>query len=69
MKVKVINWTGMPVGKELNLPDELAEVLINQGNVESLEKKDVKISKGSRNKSGDNNLNGGESVVEGDTHE
>lgn len=69
MKVKVINWTGMPVGKELNLPDELAEVLINQGNVESLEKKDVKISKGSRNKSGDNNPNGSESVVEGDSHE
>lgn len=69
MKVRVINWTGMPVGKELNLPDELAEVLINQGNVESLEKKDVKISKGSRNKSGDNNLSRGESVVEGDTHE
>lgn len=59
----------MPVGKELNLPDELAEVLIKQGQVESLEQKDVKISKGSRNKSGDNNLSGSESVVEGDSHE
>lgn len=68
MKVKVIEWTGMPVGKELILPNELAELLIEQGKVYSIEK-DVKISKRSGNKSGVDNLSTGESVVEGDTHE
>lgn len=68
MKVKVIEWTGMPVGKELILPNELAELLIEQGKVYSIEK-DVKISKRSGNKGGVNNLNTSESVVEGDTHE
>ena len=67
MKVEVIEWTGMAVGKELILPDDLADVLIAQGKVKSLEEtKNVKISKGSRNKGGDNNLSGGESVAEGD---
>jgi hypothetical protein len=68
MKVKVIEWTGMPVGKELILPNELAELLIEQGKVYSIEK-DVKISKRSGNKGGVNNLSTSESVVEGDTHE
>jgi len=69
MKVKIIEWTGMPVGKELNLPNELAELLIEQGKAYSIEPKDVKISKGSRNKGGVDNLSTGESVVEGDTNQ
>ena len=74
MRVEVIEWVGMPVGKELNLPDDLAKLLIEQGKAKLVEASinaeeapsNVKISKGSRNKGGDNNLSGGESVAEGD---
>jgi len=64
MKVEVIEWTGMRVGQVLDLPNDLCKVLIEQGKAKSLE--DVKVSKGSRNKSGDSNPSGGESVAKGD---
>lgn len=70
MKVEVIEWTGMAIGKELILPDDLADVLIAQGKVKSLEEtKNVKISKGSRNKSNDIDLGGSEIVVEGNEND
>jgi sporulation protein YlmC with PRC-barrel domain len=64
MKVEVIEWTGMRVGQVLDLPNDLSTLLIEQGKVKSLE--DVKVSKRSRNKSGDIDLGTSESLVEGD---
>jgi hypothetical protein len=63
MKVEVIEWTGMRVGQVLDLPNDLSTLLIEQGKAKSLQ--DVKVSKRSRNKSGDSDLDGGESLVEG----
>lgn len=62
MKVEVIEWTGMRVGQVLDLPNDLSTLLIEQGKVKSLE--DVKVSKRSRNKSGDIDLGGSEGLVE-----
>jgi hypothetical protein len=63
--VEVIEWTGMSIGQRLeDLPDDLINLLIEQGKVKLLEE-DVKISKRSRNKGGDFDTNTGESVVEG----
>jgi hypothetical protein len=63
MKVEVIEWNGMRVGQVLDLPNDLSELLIEQGKAKSLE--DVKVSKRNRNKGGDSDLSGGESLVEG----
>lgn len=63
MKVEVIGWTGMRVGQVLDLPNDLSTLLIEQGKAKSLE--DVKVSKRNRNKGGDSDLSGGESLVEG----
>lgn len=63
MKVEVIEWQGMFVGQILDLPNDACELLIEQGKVKAFE--DVKVVKRSRNKSGDSDIVGGESVVEG----
>jgi hypothetical protein len=63
MNVEVIEWTGMRVGQVLDLPNDLSTLLIEQGKVKSLE--DVKVSKRSRNKSDNSDLDGGEGLVEG----
>ena len=63
MKVEVIEWTGMVSGQILDLPTDYAELLIEQGKVKEI---NVKADKRSRNKSGDSNLSGGESVAKGD---
>jgi hypothetical protein len=63
MKVEVIGWTGMRVGQVLDLPNDLSTLLIEQGKAKLVE--DVKVSKRNRNKGGDSDLSGGESLVEG----
>lgn len=61
MIVEVIEWIGMKVGQQLELSDDYSELLIEQGKVKKV---DVKISKRSRNKSGDSDFGGSEGLVE-----
>lgn len=67
MKVEVIEWQGMGVGQVLELTDDYAGLLIEQGKVKEI--KDVKVNKRSRNSIGDSDVSGSEGLAKGDENE
>lgn len=69
MKVTIIEYGDIKAGKTINVPVDLAQKMIDEGQavafIQTIEKEDVKSNKRSRNKVGSDNLDTSEELVEG----